>query len=329
MKAIALLSGGLDSRLALKLIQRQGIEVHALHFASIFYANADPEKGSPGALQFAAECGVPVTVQSTTDELLRLVETAPHGRGSGMNPCIDCRIMQFRRAAALMPKLGASFVVTGEVLGQRPMSQLRGVLEHIERKSGLSGLVVRPLSAKLLEPSIPEQKGWVDREQLLGLAGRGRKPQIALAEELGVRDYPAPAGGCRLTEPNFAARMRELMAHEGLNVADAMLLQAGRHFRLGPRARLVVGRDEADNARIESLARAGDYLLEARDVSGPLALARGEFDEELLGVAARIVARYGKGKDAPSVVVGVRGPCVRTLTVHPAADAEVEPLRIG
>jgi len=328
VKAIVLLSGGLDSRLALKLMQRQGVELHVLHFGSVFYSGEDPQSGSPGALKFAAECGVPVTVQDITDEQLLLVKEAPHGRGSGMNPCIDCRIVQLRRARALMQEVGASFIVTGEVVGQRPMSQRRGLLEIIERAAGVTGLVVRPLCARAIEPSTPEKEGWVDREKMMDFAGRGRQRQIKLAEELGVTDYPAPAGGCRLTEPNFAARVRELLEHEGLSVPDVKLLALGRHFRLGPRARLVVGRKETENAGIEKLARPDDYLLEARDVAGPLSLARGEFSDERLYLAARITARYSDAKAEPQVVVDVRGRATRQLTVVPVTDDDTVSFRI-
>ena len=328
MKAVMLLSGGLDSRLAMRLMLGQGIELHALHFTSVFSASHE-ESASPGALARVAEnWGVPMTVEDITDGLLRLVENPPHGAGSGVNPCIDCRIMQLRRARDLMGRTGARFVVTGEVLGQRPMSQRRGAMEVIEREADLAGLVVRPLTALALAPTIPETEGWIEREKLLGITGRRRAPQMELARELGVTDYPTPAGGCRLTEPGFARRARDLIAHDELCLENVLLLEVGRHLRLAPSAKLVVGRDKDENERIISLAHEGDCLLEAEGFRGPLSLGRGAFDEALLHLAARITARYGQGRGEPAVTVEVRGALSCRLAVAPARDAELERWRL-
>jgi len=328
MKAVMLLSGGLDSRLAMRLMLEQGIELHVLHFTSVFSASHE-ESASQGALARVAEkWGVPMTVEDITDGLLRLVENPPHGAGSGVNPCIDCRIMQLRRARDLMGRTGARFVVTGEVLGQRPMSQRRGAMELIEREAGLEGLVVRPLTALALAATVPETEGWIDRGKLLGITGRRRVPQIELARELGITDYPTPAGGCRLTEPGFARRVRDLIAHDELCRENVLLLEVGRHFRLAPHARLVVGRDKDENERIGSLTREGDCLLEAQGFRGPLSLGRGAFDEALLHLAARITARYGQGRREPAVTVEVRGPLSCRLAVAPAEDAELEQYRV-
>jgi len=325
MKAIALLSGGLDSQLALRLVLEQGIEVHVLHFASVFA----PGSGHGSVAQAVAErWGLPITIQDVTEELLGIVRQPKHGTGSGLNPCIDCRIMQLRRAGRLMEQTGARFVVTGEVLGQRPMSQRRDAMRLIERQAGLEGLVVRPLCALALEPSIPEREGWVDRQRLLGLRGRQRTPQMALAARLGITDYLSPAGGCRLTEPNFARRAADLREHGELTLENVRLLEVGRHFRLSPRAKLVVGRNEQENARIEALARDGDVLLAAEGFPGPTSLYRGELDEGLLNLAARITARYGKGRAEPQVSVAVQGARHCRLTVAPATEGELRSLRI-
>jgi tRNA U34 2-thiouridine synthase MnmA/TrmU len=325
MKAIVLLSGGLDSTLAMRLVLDQGVELHALHFTSVFSPGDDP---SSGAVRVAEQYGIPLTIEDITEGLLGLLSGPAHGFGSGVNPCIDCRIMQLRRARVLMGKVGASFVVTGEVRGQRPMSQRLDALRLVEKAAGLEGLVLRPLSALALEPSIPEQEGWVDREGLKGFTGRQRTPQIALAEELGVTDYPNPAGGCRLTEPNFANRMRDLMTHGELSTENARLLAVGRHFRLAPGAKLVVGRMEMENDLIESMARNEDVLLEAQDFPGPISLVRGELCEDVLRTAARITARYGKGRGEPEVIVSIRGRESGSVTVAPATDDDIEALRV-
>lgn len=328
MQAIVLLSGGLDSRLAVALMLRQNIEVHGLHFTSVFAPGTCGSEDLGEARRAADDFGIPLTVEDITDDLIELVKDAPHGLGSGMNPCIDCRIMQLRRARELMPEVGAKFLVTGEVLGQRPMSQRKGAMGVIERAAGVEGLVVRPLCAQVMEPTIPEKEGWVDREKLKGFTGRHRKPQMDLAEELGITDYPNPAGGCRLTEPGFARRVEDLRDNGELSRKNVLLLEVGRHFRLSVAAKLVVGREHDENLRIEELAGENDYLLVARNYPGPTTLGRGEFDEDLLQVAARITARYGKGKTEPEVLVDVCRARTAEMLLPPAEDAELEKSRL-
>lgn len=310
-RAIALLSGGLDSTLAVRLMLDQGIEVQALNFVTPFCTCN--RKGRCEARRVAAQFGIPVRVTALTDEFFPLLRTPKHGFGSGMNPCLDCRILMFHKARENLEETGADFVFTGEVLGQRPMSQHLRAMRIIDRESGLEGRVLRPLSAKLLPPTIPERQGIVRREALLGIRGRSRREQMALAKERGIADYPCPAGGCRLTDPGFARRMRDLVTHTlDFDLNEVELLKVGRHFRLSPAAKAVVGRDEEENRRIRLLAKLGDYLFEVQTWGSPLTLLRGEVDGDGICLAAAITARYS---DAP-------GPGI--LVCYGAADTALE-----
>ena len=291
-KAIALLSGGLDSTLAVKLILDQGIEVEALNFVTPF-CNCNRKGRGCEARRVSDELDIPCKVVAVTDEFFRVIRNPKHGYGSGMNPCLDCRILMFSKARERMAETGAAFVFTGEVLGQRPMSQHRRAMQVIARESGLDGRLLRPLSARLLEPTIPEQEGLVEREKLLALHGRSRRPQIALAGEQGVTDYPCPAGGCLLTDPGFARRMRDLVQFcPDFDLNDVNLLKVGRHFRLSPAARAVVGRNEDENRRLPALGRRNDLLLEVKDCGSPITLLRGDAGEREIHLAAALTASY-------------------------------------
>ncbi len=296
MKAVALISGGLDSTLATKLMQDLGIELVALNTVSPFcLCNHRSAKGCfHGAASVAKELGIKLVSINVSEEFLEIVKKPKHGYGSNMNPCIDCRILLFKKAKELMGQEGASFVITGEVLGQRPMSQMRRTMSLIEKEAQLTDLVLRPLSAKVLEPTLPEREGWVPRDKLLAISGRGRKDQFALASALGVKDFPCPSGGCLLTDPEFSKRLRDLMRHNGdFTLNDIFLLKLGRHFRLSKGVKLIVGRDEKENEGILSLVLPQDHLfMAAPDLAGPTALGRGAFDEELITSSCRIVARY-------------------------------------
>jgi len=301
-KAIALLSGGLDSTLAVKLILNQGIKVEALNFVTPFCTCN--RRGRCEAAHVAERFDIPLKIIPLTEEFFRVVRKPKYGYGSGMNPCLDCRILMLSKAKEYMEEVGADFVFTGEVLGERPMSQRRDAMRIIERESGLDGRLLRPLSAKLLPPTIPEREGIVDREKLLALRGRSRKGQMALAEKYGINDYPCPAGGCRLTDPNFARRMRDLVRYkEDFDLNDVNLLKVGRHFRLSPKAKAVVGRNEEENRRILALAKEGDLLFEVKGCGSPITLLRGAADEEELRLAAAITARYSDAKGWPEVSV--------------------------
>ncbi len=333
MKAVMLLSGGLDSRLALQMVLEQGVELHALNHATVFCTCTARSSCKHEALDAAERSGVPITVMNVSEEFLALIKNPPHGYGSGMNPCIDCRIMLFRHAKELMAEVGASFVVTGEVLGQRPMSQRKEAMKLIERESGLDGLIVRPLCALVLEPTIPETEGWVDRSKLKAITGRRRLPQMDLAKELDIGDYPCPAGGCRLTDPGFASRMRDLVEHEpGFGVNDAKLLKVGRHFRLSPAVKAIVGRDESENGLLLALSAQADTRLEVVDFPGPLTVVRGPADAEQLSLAAAITARYGKACGEWEVrvkVFGREGTQTDEIQVAPADEETSGRFRVG
>ena len=294
-KALALLSGGLDSTLAVKMLLDQGIEITALNFISPF-CNCTPKKAGcqHQARKVAEEFGIPIHVIPKGMDYMRIVENPPHGYGRGMNPCVDCRIYMLKKAKEMMPALGASFVVTGEVLGQRPMSQRRSQIELIERESGLHGLILRPLSAGHFPPTLPEIAGIVERERLLAISGRSRKGQIALARTLEVGDYPCPAGGCMLTDPVMALRLKDLFSHTPeYTVNDLQLLKIGRHFRIHGRLKVIVGRNQEENEKIALLASCGYTLFQPEDFRGPSALVR-ETDDAADETVGAIILRYSQ-----------------------------------
>jgi len=329
LKAIALLSGGLDSTLAVRLILDQGIEVEALNFVTPFCTCN--RKGRCEARHVAEELDIPWKTIAITEEFFQVIREPRHGYGSGMNPCLDCRILMFSRAKERMEEIGAAFVFTGEVLGQRPMSQHRRAMRIIDRESGLDGRVLRPLSARLLEPTILEKEGFVDREKLLAIQGRSRKPQMALAKEYGIADYPCPAGGCLLTDPGFARRMRDLMRFRpGFDLNDVNLLKVGRHFRLLPGVKVVVGRNEDENHRLQRLARRGDFFFEVKGCGSPVTLLRREAGEEEIHLSAAITARYSDAQeDRVEVHYGTDYTALReTILVSSLEEDDLTRLRI-
>jgi tRNA-specific 2-thiouridylase len=250
-----------------------------------------------------ARLGIPLHVLSLEEEFFEILRHPQHGYGSGMNPCLDCHILLLVKAAERMRQVGASLVFTGEVLGERPMSQHLKSLRLVERQAGLEGRLLRPLSARLLPPTIPEEEGLVDRERLLGIQGRSRKPQLALARHYGIDQFPTPGGGCMLTDPGLARRVRDLLDHKpDFGRTDFQLLKVGRHFRLSPRTKVVSGRDEAENERILELVQEGDLLFEVEGLGSPVTLLRGEVGEADVRVAAAITARYSDARTAPVVV---------------------------
>ncbi len=329
VRCVALLSGGLDSTLAVKLMQDQGIEVKALAIKTPF-CDFDCGKGCGFRVkEVADDLGVDLKTVYLGKEYLEMLKNPKYGYGSGMNPCIDCRIMMFKVAKEYMQEVNADFLVTGEVLGQRPMSQNSRALKIIEQESGLEGKVLRPLSAKNLKPTDVEVKGLVDRSRLLAIKGRSRKVQIELAKSIGLRNIPNSAGGCLLTDKHFAARVRDLIEHEeNITLNDVELLKVGRHFRLSAKAKLIVGRNKDENEIIDSLKRENDLILEPKDVKGPKALLRGEYDESIITTAAEIVCRYSDTDDICTILINKNGINLTEIKAKPIDESMLVSYRI-
>jgi len=333
MKAIALLSGGLDSTIAARVMMEQGVELEALNFMTVFCTCTHRGATCLASQKAVETLGIPLKVFNVSEEYLGVVKHPQHGYGRNMNPCIDCRIFMLKKAKAYMEESGAVFIVTGEVVGQRPMSQRKDAMRLIEKEAGLEGLILRPLSAKVLPTTIPEKEGWVDRERLLNISGRSRKPQIELADHYGIHDYPCPAGGCLLTDPGFAKRMKDLMVYDPqFSLNDVHLLKMGRHFRFSNGVKLVVGRNEEENQKIQTFAQGEDILLKVSDFPGPLSLLRGKLDEGDIEKAAAITVHYGKGKDLGKIEVAYKGVDEdhhQSLSVAPISRGEIERLMIN
>jgi len=322
MKAIALISGGLDSALAARWVKEQGIEVMGLRFKIPFSLNLSKS---------FFDLGIEIREINIDEDFLKILEKPRYGYGSQMNPCIDCKILMLSKAKELMHECSASFIITGEVLGQRPMSQNKQSLEIIAKRAGLEGLVLRPLSAKLLPETIPEREGWIKQEKLFSFSGRGRKAQVELARVLGIKEYHQPAGGCLLTDPEFSKRLRDLIAHEGLNGNNIELLKIGRHFRISSQAKLVVGRNEKENDRLVNLACQDDYLFMPTDeLAGATSLGRGIFSEELIELSCRITSRYCdlNGKGNVDIVYKRIPQENRVLKISPILETELSRFRI-
>ena len=301
MKAICVFSGGLDSMLSAQLIRAQGIEVLALFFETPFFA-------SPTARESAATINLPIKVVDITDRHLEMLRNPKHGYGGHMNPCIDCHALMIRRAGEMLEEERANFVITGEVLGQRPMSQNIKALSMVGSESGFSGLVLRPLSAKRLPVTIPEEKGWVERDKLMGFSGRSRKPQMELAKRLNIKEYPSPAGGCLLTDEVFSRRLGDLLsARPTFELREIELLKLGRHFRIGPNTKLVVGRNREENQAIQAMWKETDLLLRTVSVPGPTVLALGHLSPELEELAASVTVSYSDAGDSQLTEVSLMG----------------------
>ena len=328
IRAVALFSGGLDSILAVKLIREQEIEVKGVNFKTPFF-------GLDKTYSAAKSLDIDLEIIDITQELLEILRNPKHGFGKNMNPCIDCHALMFKKAGEYMTKIGASFILSGEVLGERPMSQNRNSLSIIERESGFEGRILRPLSALLLAETIPEKKGLVDRNKLLNISGRSRKRQMELAAKMGIEDYPSPAGGCKLTEPSFSKRLRDLFTQESFSLEEIGLLKLGRHFRLGRDIKLVVGRNKEENEKIRGFFQEGDFLFKAKNLKGPVSLLKkgSNVGSELIDKSCQITARYCDRNEEENEEVSIdyyrelKG-IVKTIKVKPLIEDELESLRI-
>ncbi|MBN2302445.1 MAG: tRNA 4-thiouridine(8) synthase ThiI [Lentisphaerae bacterium] len=323
IRALSLLSGGLDSQLAICILKDQAVDVHGIAFDSPFFCIAAAEKA-------AVDLNIPLHVVNFTADIVSLLSNPKHGFGSCLNPCVDCHALMLRRAGELMEEIGCHFLSTGEVLNERPMSQNFENLAIVAKESGYADVIVRPLSAGLLPATRPEKEGWIDRSRLLSLAGRSRRSQFKLAEEYALKNYPSPAGGCRLTEPNYAKRLMDLRDHEGLHgVGSIMLLRFGRHFRLADKVKLIVGRNENDNVYLEGNAELYDIVLKIEEVPGPTGLMPLTSREDHVRLGAAICARYCDAPGDSEVTVRIRSSRgMGKIKVLPATPEQINHLRI-
>jgi tRNA U34 2-thiouridine synthase MnmA/TrmU len=325
LKAVSLFSGGLDSQLAACLIKEQGIDVVGVNFSTPFF-------GAEERTRLAAESlGIEYKLIDIGPAYLDVLKKPVYGYGKNLNPCIDCHGFMLKNAGDYMQEIGASFIITGEVVGQRPMSQNKSSLNAVEKLSGYKGLVLRPLSAQILPPTKAETEGWVDRSKLLNISGRSREVQMRLAEQYGIKDYPTPAGGCLLTQENFSKRLRMLLSVKPEAGVDEMeILKVGRHFDMGNDQLLVVGRNHAENEQLGRLATPDDYLLKVSDRPGPLGLIRLIKPSDMVDLkrSGAIVARYSDARDLPLAEIIVSRPGVEetiVFKVTPLPASEVPP----
>jgi len=336
-KAVALISGGLDSMLAAKTILDQGIHVEGINFYTGFCVEGhthairkkDKQKQKRNnALWTAEQLGIRLHIIDIIEEYKDILINPQHGYGANLNPCLDCKIFMVRKAQEWMENNGFDFIITGEVIGQRPKSQRKETMPIVAQESGANDRLLRPLCAKNLPETLPEREGWVDREKLFDFSGRSRKPQIALAQKYGFEDYAQPAGGCCfLTDANYSAKLADMWQHQGnknYELDDIMLLKVGRHIRPNDHFKLIIGREEGENNFLQGYKKQFTYLR-VKDHAGALVLLDGEPNEEDLQLAARITGRFSQGKIADHVDVIIQSPGkeTQTLSVHPMAPAEI------
>ncbi len=304
IKALSLFSGGLDSLLAMKLILEQGVEVIGLYFDTGFGGRGEEEKKAY-LERVAKNIGAKLEIVDIKEQFIQEILFNPvYGYGKNFNPCIDCHANMFRVALALLPKFKAKFVISGEVVGQRPMSQRFDALKKVEGLAKGEGLILRPLSAKLLPPTIPEIKGWVDREKLLDIKGRGRERQLKLAKKFGIEEFESPAGGCLLTDEFFSKKIREHLKYDSFSLEDVEVLKWGRHFRLKDGAKLVVSRNKEENERLKNL-NLKKYTLFTLPLPGPVSLISKNASKEDRLLGAKIALTYSKATPSQTYEVKI------------------------
>jgi tRNA-uridine 2-sulfurtransferase len=336
-KAVALISGGLDSMLAAKIVLEQGVHVEGLNFFTGFcvegHTHAIRQKDKTkskrnNALWVAEQLGIKLHIVDVVEEYKKVVINPKHGYGAHLNPCLDCKIFMVRHAKAWLDENGFDFIITGEVVGQRPKSQRKYAMPIVAKESGATDRLLRPLSAKNLPPTLPELEGWIDREKLLGFNGRGRKPQFQLAEKYQIRDFAQPAGGCCfLTDKCYSEKLRDLWQYRGektYEIDDVMLLKVGRHLRPRASFKMIIGREEGENNFLEGYRKQFIHLRTISHV-GPLVLLDGQPSSEDIKLAAAITARFSGGRDDDKVVIQVEhlNGSVLILNVKPLLESEV------
>ncbi|MCW4054811.1 MAG: hypothetical protein NWE84_07845 [Candidatus Bathyarchaeota archaeon] len=325
MKALGLLSGGLDSTLAVKIVLERGIDVEALNFVTPFCLC---RKGGCGAAEAAKTFNIPLKIIRGGTDYLRVIRKPKFGYGKNMNPCVDCRIFMLKKAKKYAKSIGAKFIFTGEVLGQRPMSQHRAALSIIERESGLEGKILRPLSAKLLPKTKAEEMGLIDKEQMMNISGRSRKRQIELTKRFNIAKYPCAGGGCLLTEKEFATKLKDLFEHKKrVTVRDVRLLKIGRHFRYG-KNKIVVGRNETENGALLRIKQKTEIYFEVPNCGSPSTLLQGPKTKKAIAIAAALTAFYSDNKSREVRVNFGKDRLDKEILVSVPSLAEVNELKI-
>lgn len=330
IKAILLFSGGLDSILAARMMKDQEVEILAFNLITPF-RTCNRKRCQSEAKQFAKALNIPLRIREAKEEYIQIIKNPKHGYGKNINPCIDCRIFMFSEARTMMQKEEAQFIVTGEVLGERPMSQRHWAMKRIEREAKLEGLVLRPLSAKCMKPTQPEIKGWIDREKLLAIQGRNRKPQIALAKKYGIHDYPDPAGGCLLTDPHFTKRLKDSLKYGEEQLNDMQLLRVGRHYRLKSGAKIIIGRNKIENQIIEDYAPDNGLLMKmAKEIKSPTTLLNRHRDGDDIDLAGALTLRYSDhlSDEGEVEIWNKNGKAIELRNVKKGNDKELIPYRI-
>lgn len=321
VRALAMISGGLDSILAAKLIKEQGIDVIGICFRSHFF-------NEENALRMVEQIGIPLKVVDFSKEHFNVVKSPKHGHGKNMNPCIDCHSMMLNYTGKLLDELDADFIITGEVLNQRPMSQTRSSLDIVKKESGFEDKILRPLCAKNLPATQMEIDGLVDREKLMNISGRGRKVQMELAEKWGIKDYPSPAGGCKLTEPNYSKRLRELLKYnDSPSVRELEILKIGRHFKVSGNSIIISTRTKDEADEIKKYLSKEDLVFLAKDFNGSMIVIIGTPNEDDIKFAAEVTGRYSKGKDEEKLVIKYgkyMTPLNDTIEIKPASDDYIQ-----